>query len=146
MRVGQLIGAGYGKEITLFCVVKEIDNNEVYGNVINGNWRITFRPTETICHSPSGPAVIPAKILYTGNIPAHLKHEFHCSATYTEALEFMNSRLNSYVPLWVYSLMGNVEVRFARLVNALYEGKQAFLNAWNPPRESRNDYNDDIPF
>lgn len=146
MRVGQLFGAGSGRNVSLFCVVLEIDNNEVYGAVINGNWRITFRPTETICHSPSGPAVIPAKILYTGDIPAHLRHEYHCAATYQEALEFMNSRMNSRVPLWVYSLISNVKVRIARLTNALHEGKYAFMRSWSPPRQTINDYDDDIPF
>jgi hypothetical protein len=146
VRIGQLIGAGADKKISLLCVVRKIDNVGVHAHVVNGAWDITFKRGETICHAPSGDDAITARVLYTGSIPGHLRFEYYCTDTCQEAIDFMNARINSRVPMWVYSSIGNVKVRAARLTNALAAGKQAFMEAWNPPKRIVDDYDDEIPF
>lgn len=141
MRVGQRFGAGKDS-ITLFCEVTSIDSVGIHAHVINGAWNITFTPSQTICHHPSGDSVIPARILYTGDLPAELRLSYG-TATYMEALELMNDRFNSKVPMWWYTAMHALQVRVARLTNALSAAKRAFIDSWNPPKP---EYNDDIPF
>ena len=141
MRVGQRFGAGEDS-IMLFCEVTSIDSAGIHAQVINGAWNITFTPSQTICHHPRGDSVIPAKILYTGDLPLEFRVSYG-QATYTEALELMNARFNSKVPMLWYIAAHTLRVRSARLTNALSAAKRAFINSWNPPEP---EYNDDIPF
>lgn len=149
MRVGQLIGAGSGRNVSLYCLIRDIDYLGVHAHVINGDWRISFNKGATICHEPGGDKVIDAKILYTGDIPRHLQFEYYGTATYGEAIEFMNARMNSRVPLWVYAMISSVTVRTSRLTNALSAGKRAFMDAWSPRKDVKEEedfFDDDIPF
>ena len=141
MRVGQRFGAGKDS-IALFCEVTSIDSTGIHAHVINGAWNITFAPSQTICHHPDGDSVISARILYTGDLPPEFRLSYG-TATYMEALELMNARFNSMVPLWWYATAHALRVRVARLTNALSAAKRAFIDSWNPPKP---EYNDDIPF
>lgn len=146
MRAGQLFGAGVDR-VQLLCEVTSIDDSGIHAWVVNGAWNITFQPNRTICHGSDGDNTITARVLYTGELPAHLRYEYRCEDVYNEALEWMNDRYNSHTPIWIVNSVSTLKVRTARLHNACHAAVRAFKEAWQPQKHKGMDFDDtDIPF